>query len=109
MVIAVVVMLFYQGFTMSINGVGAPWIAESFGLGESGIAQLYAWISISALGALILSRLADRAGRRRVLLWCMTATPLCALGTALSKRHHLRPLRRRDTRPVAGSRGGGGR
>jgi AAHS family 4-hydroxybenzoate transporter-like MFS transporter len=77
-------MLWYQGFTMSINGIGAPWIAKSFGLGESGIAQLYATISVSAIGALILSRFADRLGRRRVLLWCMTATPLCALGAALS-------------------------
>lgn len=77
-------MLYYQGFTMAINGIGAPWIAKSFALGESGIARMYAWISLSAVGALILSRCADRLGRRRVLLWCMTATPLCALGAALS-------------------------
>src|SRR5512140_1212068 len=69
-------MLYYQGYTMAINGIGAPWIAKSFNLGESGIATLYAWISISALGALALSRLADRIGRRRVLLTCMIATPL---------------------------------
>ncbi len=77
-------MLWYQGFTMAINGIGAPWIAKSFALNESGIARMYAWISVSALGALILSRCADRLGRRRVLLWCMTATPLCAFGAALS-------------------------
>jgi MFS family permease len=77
-------MLYYQGFTMAINGIGAPWIAKSFGLDESGVAGLYAWISFSSIGALILSRMADRVGRRRVLLWCMTATPLCALGAAAS-------------------------
>ncbi len=77
-------MLWYQGYTMAINGVGAPWIAKSFNLGESGIARLFAWISLAALGALALSRLADRIGRRRVLLTCMTATPLAALGAALS-------------------------
>lgn len=77
-------MLWYQGFTMAINGIGAPWIAKSFALSESGIAQMYAWISLSAVGALVLSRFADRLGRRRVLLWCMTATPLCALGAAVS-------------------------
>ena len=77
-------MLWYQGFTMAINGIGAPWIAKSFGLDESGIARMYAWISLSAIGALILSRVADRHGRRRVLLGCMMATPACALGAALS-------------------------
>jgi MFS family permease len=84
-VVAICGMLYYQGYTMAINGIGAPWIAKSFSLGESGIARLYAWISISALGALALSRLADRIGRRRVLLTCMVATPLSALGAALSQ------------------------
>src|SRR5580704_18503321 len=42
----------FVGFTMSINGIGAPWIAKSFHLGESGIASLFAWISFSAIGAL---------------------------------------------------------
>ncbi len=85
LLVAIFGMLAYQGFTMSINGVGAPWIARSFNLGQSGIATLYAWISVSAIGALILSRLADRVGRRRVLLGCMAATPLCALGAALAR------------------------
>jgi MFS family permease len=84
-VMAICGMLYYQGYTMAINGIGAPWIAKSFNLGESGIAQLYACISVSALGALGLSRLADRIGRRRVLLTCMVATPLSALAAALSQ------------------------
>lgn len=69
---------------MAINGIGSPWIAKSFALTDSQMAALFAWISISALGALGLSRVADRVGRRRVLLWCMIATPLSALGAALS-------------------------
>jgi MFS family permease len=77
-------LLLYQGYAMSINAIAAPWIARSFELSQSGIAALYACISVSAIGALLLSRLIDRVGRRRVLLWCMTATPLCALGAALS-------------------------
>lgn len=84
-VAAICGMLYYQGYTMAINGIAAPWIAKSFNLGESGIATLYAWISISALGALALSRSADRIGRRRVLVTCMAATPLSALGAALSR------------------------
>ena len=83
-VAAMAAVLGYQGYTMSINGVAAPWIAQSFQLGQSGIAGLFACISVSALGALMLSRLVDRIGRRRVLVACMAATPLCALGAALS-------------------------
>jgi len=83
-VLVLCALLWFQGFTMSINGIAAPWIAKSFGLGESGIASLYAWISVSAIGALVLSRLADRLGRRQVLRWCLRGTPPAALGAALS-------------------------
>ena len=62
--------LAFNGFTMSINGIGAPWIAKSFHLGESGIAGLFAWISLSAIGALGLSRMIDRLGAAG---WCSRA------------------------------------
>ena len=74
----------FVGFTMSINGIGAPWIAKSFHLGESGIASLFAWISFSAIGALGLSRMIDRMGRRRMLLVCMAGTSVSALAAAFS-------------------------
>jgi MFS family permease len=76
--------LAFEGFTMSINGIGAPWIAKSFQLGESGIAGLFAWISLSAIGAMGLSRMIDRVGRRRMLLVCMAGTSVSALAAALS-------------------------
>jgi len=78
--------MLYQGFTMAILGTGASWIAQSFGLDQSGIARSFAWISLSAFGALALSRMADRVGRRRVVLWAMAGTPLSALGAALAPR-----------------------
>jgi MFS family permease len=80
----VVALMFYQGFTISILGIGAPWIAKSFGLDQSGIARTFAWVSLSAFGALGLARMADRVGRRRVVLWSMIGTPLSALAAALS-------------------------
>jgi MFS family permease len=76
--------LAFNGFTMSINGVGAPWIAKSFHLGESGIAGLFAWISLSAIGALGLSRMIDRVGRRRIVLVCIAGTAVSALAAAVS-------------------------
>src|SRR5208282_5294790 len=76
--------LAFEGFTMSINGIGSPWIAKSFHLGESGIAGLFAWISLSAIGALGLSRMIDRLGRRRMVLACIAGTAVSALAAALA-------------------------
>lgn len=81
-VVIIATMLGYQGYTMTINSTGAPWIATSFALTQSGIAGMYTWIAFSALGALVLARFADKVGRRRVLFWCMLATPVCALGAS---------------------------
>ena len=83
-VIALVAMLFYQGFAASIVSVAAPWIGSSFHLDGAGIARLFTWISLSALGALALSRMIDRYGRRRMILWCVATIPICSIGTALS-------------------------
>jgi MFS family permease len=79
----------FSGFAMSINGIGAPFIAKSFNLGESGIATLFAWISISAIGALGLSRMIDRLGRRRMLLMSMAGTSASALAAAFATNYAL--------------------
>jgi MFS family permease len=44
---------------------------------------MYAWISLNSVRALILLRLADRMGRRMVLL-SLLLTPLCSLAGAIS-------------------------
>src|SRR5579864_9719317 len=65
---AIVILLVYQGYSLSIIGVASPWIAKSFALDQSQLAELFAWMSLSALGSLILARLADRVGRQRIIL-----------------------------------------
>lgn len=79
-----VAMLAYQGYTGSIVVVASPWIAKSFALSESALARVFAWLAIAALGSLILSRMVDRAGRRRVLIWSSLAIPTSAIGAAAS-------------------------
>ncbi len=79
---AILLMLFYQQFAVSITGIAAPWIGKSFGLDDAGMARLFAWISVSALGAFVLSRMIDQFGRRRMVLWCLGAIPVCSLGAA---------------------------
>jgi MFS family permease len=83
-IVALLAMLFYQGFAAAIISVAAPWIGTSFHLDGAGIARLFAWVSISAIGALALSRMIDRYGRRRMILWCVGAIPLCSIGAAVS-------------------------
>ncbi len=75
-------MLFYQGYAGAIAAIASPWIAKSFYLSESALAGVFAWLALASLGSLALSRMVDRAGRRRVLLWATVAIPLCALGAA---------------------------
>jgi MFS family permease len=82
--IAIVILLVYQGYTLSIVGVASPWIAKSFALDQRALALLFAWMSVSAFGTLIMSRLADRVGRRRIILFSLTFAPLCAVGAALA-------------------------
>jgi MFS family permease len=83
-ILAILAMLFYQGFAVSIDAIASPWIGTSFHLDGAGIARLFAWISISSLGALALSRMIDRFGRRRMILWCIAAMPICSLASAAS-------------------------
>lgn len=81
-VLAILLMIFYQQFAVSITGIAAPWIGKSFRLDDAGMARLFAWISISALGAFVLSRMIDQFGRRRMVLWCLGTIPVCSLGAA---------------------------
>jgi len=81
---AIVILLLYQGYTLSIVGIASPWIAKSFALDEGKLARLFAWMAISALGSLALARLADRVGRRPVILTALILAPLFSAGAALS-------------------------
>jgi MFS family permease len=82
---AVVLLMAYESYSLSIVGISSPWIARSFHLDQAALARLFALISTSALGALALSRLADLVGRRRIMLVAMAVTPLCAAGAALAR------------------------
>jgi MFS family permease len=83
---AIVILLVYQGYTLSIVGVASPWIAKSFSLNQVELARLFAWMSLAALGSLILARLADRVGRRLVILLSLSLAPMFAAGAALASR-----------------------
>jgi MFS family permease len=75
-VAAIVILLLYQGYTLSIVGIASPWIAKTFALDETKLARLFAWMAISAFGSLLLARLADRVGRRLVILGALILAPV---------------------------------
>ena len=81
----VLAILALQAFTLSVNGVAAPWIMQSFHLDQSSLARLFAWISVSSIGALVLTRLFDVIGRFRLLRWCVFASSFGSIGAALSR------------------------
>lgn len=83
---AIFLLQIYQGYTLSIAGVASPWIAASFRLDQASLARLFAWMSTSALGSLMLARMADRVGRRRIILTSLIMVPILSAGAALSPR-----------------------
>jgi AAHS family benzoate transporter-like MFS transporter len=81
---AIVLLLIYQGYTLSVTGIASPWIGKSFHLSQAALARLFAWMSVSAFGSMLLARLADRVGRRRIILVSLFLAPIFALGAALA-------------------------
>ncbi|HEY6419619.1 MAG TPA: MFS transporter [Candidatus Binataceae bacterium] len=81
---ALLAALFYVGYAGAIPAIASTWIARGFGLDQSAIAAVFAWLALSSLGSLGLARMVDRVGRRRVLVWSMAAMPACALGATLA-------------------------
>jgi putative MFS transporter len=79
----------FASYLNTVPGIVAAYVARDFGLSDTGIASLMGFISLGALGSFALTRLADRVGRRRVLLACHAVLPALSLGTALAHGLHL--------------------
>lgn len=74
----------FGSYLQTVPGISAPFVAREFGLTDAGVASLMGFVSLGALGAFGLTRLADRIGRRRVLLASLVLLPALALGSALA-------------------------
>lgn len=81
---AIVILLIYQGYTLSIPGIASPWISKTFDLSQAELAKLFAWMSLSAFGSLALARWADRVGRRRIILLGLVLSPLLSLASGVA-------------------------
>ena len=76
------VVLGFQGYAAAIPTIAAPWLSKDFHLSDPAMAKVFAGFALSSFGALALARMADRIGRRRVLMWSAIAMPIAALGAA---------------------------
>jgi MFS family permease len=74
----------YGFYVQALGGLAAPFLAQDLGLDESQITALAGWIAIGAFGTAALTRLADRRGRRRILLLCFAGLPPLALASAFA-------------------------
>jgi putative MFS transporter len=62
----------------------SPFVAREFGLSGAEVAGLLGFSSLGALAAFAIARLADRHGRRRVLIGCLALLAPFAIGSALA-------------------------
>jgi SHS family lactate transporter-like MFS transporter len=67
-----------------INAGAAAVYLEDFGLRESELAGAFAWASLGSIVGLVLGRMMDRLGRRRMLLTNTVLLGIGAIATALA-------------------------
>jgi len=77
-------LIVYGFYIQALGGLAAPFLAADFGLDDAAITRVAGWIALGAFGTAALTRLADRHGRRRVLIATFAGIPPLALLTALA-------------------------
>lgn len=60
---------FFDGFDSSIKGLALTQIRDTFSLTKGAASALFAVIYLGALPAMLITRWADRIGRRNLLIW----------------------------------------
>ena len=76
---------FFQGYDDLVLGLSLPLIAAEFGLTPSRAGLAVSAIQVGSFGLLLLLPLADRVGRRPVLLWTIVGYTLATVTTAASR------------------------
>lgn len=80
--IALVVL--FEGFDVSVTSIVLPYVSHEFGVGPQAIGQAVAAVGMGAIAAALLMRLADRFGRRPLLLLATAGFSAGSLGTMLA-------------------------
>ena len=76
---------FFQGYDDLVLGLSLPLIAAEFGLTPAQAGLAVSAIQVGSFGLLALLPLADRVGRRPVLLWTIVGYTVATAATATSR------------------------
>jgi MFS family permease len=77
--------MFFENYDLGVFGNALPQLATSFGLDKAQLAWFTGATRLGALPAFLLLPLADRIGRRRLLLLAIAAMSAGSLATALAQ------------------------
>jgi MFS family permease len=77
--------MFFENYDLSLLGNALPQIGASFGLSKAALGDFTSATRFGALPAFFLIPLADRLGRRRILLTCVIGMSLGSALTATSQ------------------------
>ncbi len=72
----------FDNYDLGIMGLALPQIQAGLGIAEADIGGLIAFVRLGVIPAMLLTLLADRAGRRRLLLLTILGFTLCTFLTA---------------------------
>jgi MFS family permease len=77
--------MFFENYDLGMFGNALPQIAATFGLDKAAQGEFTAWTRFGALPAFVLLPLADRIGRRRILLLAIAGMSIGSFATALAQ------------------------
>ena len=75
----------FEGYDRFIVSLALPYIGDDLGAEEGTLGIALSLIRVGALASIVLGRLADRHGRRRMLLFTILAYTLATAATGLSR------------------------
>ena len=76
--------MLFENYDLALIGAALPQIAGEFGLSNPDKGTFMSWIELGALASFLLIPLADRYGRRWLLLACVGAMSIGSLATAFA-------------------------
>jgi MFS family permease len=74
----------YASYLQALPGMTAPFLAADLGLDDAHITAIAGFASLGAFGTAALARLADRRGRRGLVVLCFALLPALSLASALA-------------------------
>jgi putative MFS transporter len=72
---------FFEGFDLVLVSLVLPQVGEAFSVGPETLGYMLSWIGLGTVGAFVFVQLADRVGRRPVLLCALGGYALFTLAT----------------------------